>query len=464
MRLGIQIGTRTKTDSNTGERIEVPVYDTTQQVPEEAEYAAQGVELQLACLSQIRVVNWLRLRRRHAGRESDAARSTRPADAAGRFLPDRQGILAVPAGEAHGARMSPHNAADELDVLVIGGGAAGLSGALTLARARRSVLVLDSGEPRNAPAEAAHGLLSRDGVPPLELLAAGRAEVSGYGGRIVYDRAVAARRVEGGFSVETASGRGFRARRLLVTTGLVDELPEVPGLRERWGRDVLHCPYCHGWEVRDTSIGVLGGSPVAVHQALLFRQWSAHVTLFLHTGEDMTEDQWERLAARGVAVVDGEVAGLAVAEDRLAGVRLASGRQVPVEALIVVPRLVARSDVLADLGLGTVEHLMGVGAYVPSDGSGLTEAPGVWVAGNVTDLMAPVPAAQAAGVQAAAAINADLVVEDTDAAVARRRSAASADVFGAACEAEVSARVLGERRHGLDSLPQSEGTAASAQP
>jgi hypothetical protein len=107
---------------------------------------------------------------------------------------------------------------------------------------------------------------------------------------------------------------------------------------------------------------------------------------------------------------------------------------------------------------------MGVGAYVPSDGSGLTEAPGVWVAGNVTDLMAPVPAAQAAGVQAAAAINADLVVEDTDAAVARRRSAASADVFGAACEAEVSARVLGERRHGLDSLPQSEGTAASAQP
>ncbi|GHH88382.1 hypothetical protein GCM10018793_67880 [Streptomyces sulfonofaciens] len=118
---------------------------------------------------------------------------------------------------------------------MVGGGVAGLSAALTLARARRSVLVVDSGEPRNAPAAAAHGLLSRDGVPPLGLLRIGREEVAGYGGRIVSDRVVAARRVAGGFVVEAASGRRFRARRLLVTTGLVDELPPVPGLRERPG-------------------------------------------------------------------------------------------------------------------------------------------------------------------------------------------------------------------------------------
>ncbi|MBT2530334.1 NAD(P)/FAD-dependent oxidoreductase [Streptomyces sp. ISL-99] len=326
-----------------------------------------------------------------------------------------------------------------------------MSGALTLARARRSVLVVDSGEPRSAPAAAAHGLLSRDGIPPLELLRLGREEVVGYGGQIVSDRAVSARPVEGGFVVETGSGPTFRARRLLVTTGLVDELPEVPGLRERWGRDVLHCPYCHGWEVRDTPIGVLGGSPASVHQALLFRQWSRQVTLFLHTGADLTEEQRERLAARGIAVVDGEVTGLAVVDDRLAGVRLASGRQVPVEALAVAPRFVARGELLAGLGLGTTEHPMGVGAYVASDAGGLTEVAGVWVAGNVTDLMGGVAAAQAAGVQAAAAINADLVNADTDAAVARRKSAASGGPFSAAGEADVSTRVLGERRHGLAS-------------
>ncbi|MFP3986225.1 NAD(P)/FAD-dependent oxidoreductase [Streptomyces sp. E11-3] len=348
---------------------------------------------------------------------------------------------------------------DELDVLVVGGGVAGLSAALTLARARRSVLVIDSGEPRNAPAAAAHGLLSRDGLPPLELLRAGREEVVGYGGQIVADRAVSARRVTGGFAVETERGRSFRARRLLVTTGLVDELAPVPGLRERWGRDVLHCPYCHGWEVRDRPIGVLGGSPASVHQALLFRQWSPEVTLFLHTGEDLAEEQWERLAARGITVVDGEVTGLVVVGDRLTGVRLASGRKVAVEALAVAPRFVARGELLSDLGLATVEHPLGVGEYVASDASGLTDVPGVWVAGNVTDVMGGLAAAQAAGTQSAAAINADLVNADADAAVARRRAAATGGVFSAANEAAVCARVLGERRHGLDSPPRSEGPA-----
>lgn len=366
--------------------------------------------------------------------------------------------MAVLAGATHGVRMTAQKTSDELDVLVVGGGVAGLSGALTLARARRSVLVVDSGEPRNAPAAAAHGLLSRDGMPPLDLLRVGREEVVGYGGQIVSDQVVSARRAEGGFVVEAGSGRRFRARRLLVTTGLVDELPEVRGLRERWGRDVLHCPYCHGWEVRDLPIGVLGGSPASVHQALLFRQWSPHVTFFPHTGEDVAAEQWERLAARGIAVVDGEVTGLAVVEDRLAGVRLASGRQVPVRALAVAPRLVARSELLGGLGLGTVEHPMGAGAYVPSDASGLTEVAGVWVAGNVTDLMGGVAAAQAAGVQSAAAINADLVNADIDAAVTLRRSA-TGGVCGAASEAEVCARVLGEGRHGLDSLLRSEEPA-----
>lgn len=375
--------------------------------------------------------------------------------------------MAARGGAAQGVRMTENHASEELDVLVVGGGVAGLSGALTLARARRSVLVVDSGEPRNAPAAAAHGLLSRDGIAPLELLRLGREELVAYGGGILSDRAVSARRADGGFVVGTGSGRSFRARRLLVTTGLADELPPVPGLRERWGRDVLHCPYCHGWEVRDAPLGVLGGSPLSVHQALLFRQWSPRVTLFLHTGEDLAEDQWERLAARGIAVVDGEVTGLVVEEDRLTGVRLASGRQVPVDALAVAPRFVARGELLAGLGLGTVEHPMGVGEYVASDASGLTGAAGVWVAGNVTDLTGGLAAAQAAGVQAAAAINADLVGADADAAVAARggsRASVDEGPFGPAAEAEVCARILGERRHGLESLLRPEGPERSTRP
>lgn len=337
------------------------------------------------------------------------------------------------------------------DVVVIGGGVAGLSGALTLSRARRSVLVLDAGEPRNAPAAAAHGLLSRDGVAPLDLLRAGRAEVSQYGGQVLCDRATHAMRVEGLFVVGTESGASFRARRLLVTTGLVDELPQVPGLRERWGRDVLHCPYCHGWEVRDTPIGVLGTSAASVHQALLFRQWSSQVTLFLHTAPEPEEEQWERLAARGIEVVQGEVTGLEVVDDTLRGVRLSSKLVVPVHSLAVAPQFLAQSEVLAGLGVGPAPHPMGVGTYVPSDPGGATDVPGVWVAGNVADVMAGLVQAQAGGATAAAAINADLVNADTDEALARRRAAPRED-FSAAIEAQVTERVLGERRHGLDSL------------
>ncbi|MFD7659384.1 FAD-dependent oxidoreductase, partial [Actinosynnema sp. NPDC059797] len=129
---------------------------------------------------------------------------------------------------------------ENYDVVVVGGGAAGLNGALMLARSRRSVLVVDAGEPRNAPAEGVHGLLAREGVPPGELLERGRAEVRGYGGHVVEGEVVAARRAGDRFAVSLADGREVRARRLLVTTGLVDELPDVPGLRDRWGRDVLH--------------------------------------------------------------------------------------------------------------------------------------------------------------------------------------------------------------------------------
>ena len=309
------------------------------------------------------------------------------------------------------------------DVVVVGGGAAGLSGALTLGWARRSVLVVDGGEPRNAPASGVHGFLTRDGVNPSALLEASREEARRYGGRVVEGgRVASAALVDGGFAVGLEDGRRVGARRLLVTTGLVDELPDVPGVRERWGRDVLHCPYCHGWEVRDQPIGVLALNSWAAHQALLFRQWSADVTLFLHTAPRPTDEEAEQLTARGIAVVEGEVASLEVVGNRLAGVRMGGGEVVALRALAVMPRFVARTEMLAGLGLETTVHPLGVGEHVEADATGLTAVPGVWVAGNVADLMAQVVGAAEAGVRAGAAINADLVAEDTHHAVAAHRA------------------------------------------
>ena len=306
---------------------------------------------------------------------------------------------------------------DDYDVVVVGGGAAGLNGALMLARARRSVVVIDAGEPRNAPAVGVHGLLGRDGMRPEELLARGRAEVRGYGGYVLPGEVVTATREGAGFAVTLADGRTVRARRLLVTTGLVDELPDIPGLRERWGRDVLHCPYCHGWEVRDQAIGVLANGPMSVHQALLFRQLSSDVTFFCHA-RPPTGDELEQLTARGISVVDDEVASVESAEDRLAGVRLRDGTMVRRDALVVAPRMTARAGFLAALGLRPAEHPAGVGEHIPVDAAGRTELPGVWAAGNVTDPSAQVGAAAAAGAMAAAQINADLVAEETRLAVA----------------------------------------------
>ncbi|WP_218120044.1 NAD(P)/FAD-dependent oxidoreductase [Actinopolyspora mzabensis] len=334
--------------------------------------------------------------------------------------------------------------AKHYEVVVIGGGAAGLNGALLLSRARRSVVVIDSGEPRNAPAGGVHGLLGREGVPPVELMERGREEVRDHGGHLIAGEVGSVARDSAGFDVTLLDGRRISAGRVLVTTGLVDELPEVIGLRERWGRDVVHCPYCHGWEVRDRAIGVLATGPMSVHQALLFRQWSFDVKFFSHTLPAPTDEDVERLAARGIEVIDGPVDSLEVGERGISGVRLVGGTVVGREVLAIAPRMTARAGFLAELGLRAVEHPAGVGEYVPSDATGATDVDGVWVAGNVTDPSAQVGPAAAAGANAAARINADLVEEETARAVAAAREPFTAESEARGCEV-----VLGEHRNGL---------------
>ena len=249
------------------------------------------------------------------------------------------------------------------------------------------MVVVDSGRPRNAPAQGVHGLLGHDGVPPAELLERGRAEVRRYGGEVVTGEVENVRRDEGRFVVSLTDGRNVSARRILVTTGLVDELPAITGLRERWGRDVLHCPYCHGWEVRDKEIGVLANGPRSVHQALLFRQLSDRVTYFTN-GTRLPDDETEQLAARDVRIVAGRIDSLVVADNALCGVQLEDGTVVDAQAFAVMPHMVARGGFLDRLGLHVVPHPSGIGEHVTVDANGRTNVPGVWAAGNVTDIAA----------------------------------------------------------------------------
>lgn len=304
------------------------------------------------------------------------------------------------------------------DVVVIGGGAAGLSAAMVLSRAQRTVLVVDGGEPRNAPASHMHGYLSRDGMAPAELLAVGRDEVAGYGGEVVPGRVLTARRADESFELTLSDRTTVRGRRVLVATGLRDELPEVGGLRERWARDVLHCPYCHGHEVRGQALGVLGWAPGAAKYAQIVRQWSDDVVFFAAPGS-LSEAEREQLTARAVGVVDGHVAQVVVKDDTLHGVALDDGRFVPRDVVFVPPRFVPDNDLL--LGLGCeVEN-----GWVVTGPTGETTVAGVWAAGNVSNPRAQVITAAGEGSAAAIAINADLVEEDVHLAVRAHRGEAA---------------------------------------
>jgi thioredoxin reductase len=298
------------------------------------------------------------------------------------------------------------------DVVVVGGGAAGLSAALVLSRARRKVLVLDAGQPRNAPAAHMQGFLSRDGMPPGELLARGREEVSSYGGLILAGTVEALSACpDGGFRVLYSGGRRVFARQVLVATGLRDELPDISGLRERWARDVLHCPYCHGHEVRDRPLGVIGTAPDSVSYAQIVRQWSDDVIFFAPAGM-LTESKRTELVARAVGIVEGTVHRVLVEDDRLLGVEMDDGRVIPRDALFVPPRFVPNNDLLVALGAGLDEN-----GWVRTDGPGRTTVPGLWVAGNLANPRAQVITAAGEGSAAAIAMNADLVDRDVQMAV-----------------------------------------------
>jgi thioredoxin reductase len=266
------------------------------------------------------------------------------------------------------------------------------------------------------------GFLGSDGLPPTALLDAGREEVTGYGGHLIAGTVIAitppADSAAGSgpdFVVHLDDGQTLRARRVLITTGLRDEIPDIPGVRERWGRDLLHCPYCHGYEVRDQQLGVLGGTAESLAHAHLIRQWSHDVVLFTD-GAAVSAHERERLVARAIGVVDAPVARLVIENDRLTGVELDSGRVVPRSAVFVRPRFVPNDALLTDLGCGT-----DINGWVVVDHTGLTDVPGVWAAGNAVNPRAQVITAAGEGSAAAIAINNDLVEDGIPTAVTNYR-------------------------------------------
>jgi thioredoxin reductase len=297
----------------------------------------------------------------------------------------------------------------ELDVAIIGGGAGGLSAALVLTRARRRVAVIDARQPRNAPAAHLHGFLTRDGTPPADLIARGRHEVASYGGHLIDARVRDVDVVGDSFRLQLSDGAELTSRRLLFATGLTDRLPDVQGIETRWGHDVLHCPYCHGYEVADQPLGVLNAGPTAIEQATTIRNWSTDITLFTN-GARLEDQAHATLTAIGIEAVTTPVDRLVITDDALAGIRLTDGTLVARTALFVATTPVPNDTLLRQLGAATHNHPMG--RFVSTDEQGRTSIPGTWAIGNVVDPRAQLITAAGDASRAAISINTDLIAYD----------------------------------------------------
>lgn len=292
------------------------------------------------------------------------------------------------------------------DAIIVGGGFAGLAAATYLARARRSVRVLDTGKPRNRFATASHGFLGHDGSDPLQILATARRQLLAYPTvELVEGEASEAHILGDGFSVRLAGGGEIVARKLILAFGLRDELPDLPGLRERWGRSVLHCPYCHGIEFADRQLGVLYRIPVSVHQALMVAEWGP-TTLYLN-GAELGSGEAAQLAARGVKVEPARIAALVGEHAGLTALALEDGRHSPIAALYVAPASRLASPLAGQLGVGIEEGPLG--PVIRTDSDRMTSIAGVYAAGDIARMPHSVSWAVADGVTAGTSAHRALV-------------------------------------------------------
>ena len=290
------------------------------------------------------------------------------------------------------------------DVVVVGGGAAGLSAALVLGRSRRRTLVVDAGAPRNAPSPSAHSCFTRDGTPPAELLRIGREQLAPYDSvRVVHDRVTSVRAADGGFTVDLDDGDAVEARRVLLAVGVRDLLPSVAGIGALWGRSVLHCPYCHGWEVRDQPIALLATGAVAMEMAPLLLQWSRDLLLLTAGEGELTPSDRAVLGRLGVRIVETPVQRVD-GDDHAVRIVLAKGEVERRSALFVRPAQELASDLPQRIGCELTDA-----GHIRVGGDLQTSVPGVYAAGDATTPLQQIVVAAASGAQAAMMINRDLI-------------------------------------------------------
>lgn len=295
------------------------------------------------------------------------------------------------------------------DAIIIGGSFAGLSAAMQLVRARRSVCVIDSGQPRNRFAAASHGFFGQDGMPPRQMIAQARAKVLAYPSVQFIDAIAAdARADEEGFVVTLQSGEKLYAAKLVLAFGLSDHLPDIPGVKERWGASVLHCPYCHGYEFAGRPLGVLSVIPLSAHQAMLIPDWGP-TTFFLNGGPMPDETTLSKLAARNVAIEAAPIAALEGSAPALAGIRLADGRLVEISALFLAPRTTMASPIAEQLGCAFEDGPLG--PIMNADAGKMTSVPGVYAAGDITRPAHNATLASADGVMAGGSLHQALIFE-----------------------------------------------------
>ena len=296
------------------------------------------------------------------------------------------------------------------DVIVIGGSAAGLSAALVLARAQLDVLIIDSGEPRNAPAHHMHGFLSRDGIAPSEFISVGASEVVGYGGHIEKTKVMTVQlRPDGLFYVQMENGRSETCRALLVATGLKDQIPSITGVQDRWGSLVHHCPYCHGYEVLNQRIAVIAGElkEMSIKQAGLLRRYSNHV-VFLSNGQSLSRSEEASLERNGVQIISSLVSHIIGEVDTLTGVAFKDGSAIQCDSIFIAPVMAPNDQILKSLNCLRNPKT----DYVEVNEVGQTSVPGVWAAGNVVNPYAQVITAAGAGSASAIAISGWLLQQD----------------------------------------------------
>lgn len=294
------------------------------------------------------------------------------------------------------------------DVIVVGGGFAGLAAALQLGRTRRKTIVLDTGLPRNRYASHSHGLLGHDNRSPGEILDLARAQLRAYPDvELVKARAESASGRVDDFAVTTETGETFQARRLLLSYGLTDQFPSLPGFAQCWGKTIVPCPYCHGYEIADTRWGLLYHSPMSLHMPPLYRHWTDQITLFTD-GHELPEGERDKLLARGVTVVDGKVVAIVHDVGRLAAVALADGREVAIDTLFAHPRNTPSGQLHRSLGLAMTETPMG--EIINVDERQATSLPGVYAGGDLTTSMNSLTVAIHAGTMAGIFAQQSLVV------------------------------------------------------